>query len=145
MDLTPDYPRSPRETLDGMMLLPRAIDKARAQLEDKLGDYVYYGCNLNAQLVKALGVTEDQFLNAVRAARDDEGVVSWIRDDVAPSPERIEEMNAHLLEPPNSKAEQENLEDTVDEIDPGNERVKTWIDLIDLEEGRLPKESATAT
>ncbi len=43
MDLTKDYPRSPREQLDGIMILPRAIDKARAQLEGKLGEYLYFG------------------------------------------------------------------------------------------------------
>jgi len=35
--------------------------------------------------------------------------------------------------------------DELDRIDPGNDHIKTWPDLIDLEEGRLPKESATAT
>jgi len=145
MDLTQDYPRSPREKLDGIMLLPRAIDKARAQWEDKLGDYNYFGCGLNDQLFEALGVSADQFLEAGRKSRSDEDIVSWIRTEVRPDPRRIQEMNELLVEAPTSKNERDSLRDAADEIDPGNESVKTWIDLIDLEEGRLPKESATAT
>ena len=76
-----------------MMLLPRAIDKARAQLAGTLGDYEYCGCSVNAQLFETLGITEDDFLEAVRTAPSDEDVATWIHERVRPSPARIAEMN----------------------------------------------------
>jgi hypothetical protein len=146
MDLTKDYPRSPREQLDGMMILPRAIDKARAQLEGKLGQYIYFGCPINRMLFHTLGVTEDEFLDAVRTSPDDAAVLEWVRELVRPEREKIEAMNRRLLNDyPQTPNEKKHFEDELDHVDPGNEAIRTWPDLIDLEEGRLPKESATAT
>lgn len=146
MDLTKDFPRSPREQLEGMMILPRAIDKARAQLEGKLGQYIYFGCPLNRRLFNTLGITEDEFLETVRTSENDNAVVEWVQDFVRPEREKIDAMNRSLLnDMPHTPEEKKHFEDELDEVDPGNDKVKTWPDLIDLEEGRLPKESATAT
>jgi hypothetical protein len=92
-DLAKQAPRSPFEDLDGIKLLPRAIDKARAHLAGTLGEYIYCGCKLNAQLFETLGVTEDDFLEAVRTSPTDEDVVGWVHERVRPDPARVAEMN----------------------------------------------------
>ena len=145
MDLTKDYPRSPCEELDGLKILPRAIDKARAQLAGTLGEYVYYGCRFNLKLFNTLGVTEDEFLQAVRSAPDDESVVEWIREFVRPERVAVERMNAWVEHNEPLLEERETFCDELEKIDPGNDAVNTWTELIDLEEGRLEKESSTAT
>lgn len=145
MDLTRDYPRGPREQLDGMMLLPRAIDKARAQLEGKLGEYKYYGCRFNLHLFNTLGVTEDEFLDAVRRSPNDEAVVEWIREYVRPERDKVEKMHHWVLHNEPASNEREEFCDELEKIDPGNDYVNTWTELIDLEEGRIKKESSTAT
>lgn len=145
MDLTRDYPRGPREQLDGMMLLPRAIDKARAQLEGKLGQYIYYGCRFNLRLFNTLGVTEDEFLDAVRTAPDDDAVLQWISEYVRPERDKIAKMHEWVLHNEPTSEEREEFCDELEKIDPGNDYVNTWTELVDLEEGRLKKESSTAT
>lgn len=146
MDLSKDYPRSPRDQLDGIMLLPRAVDKARAQLENKLGSYVYYGCALNTRLFNMLGVTDDEFLDAVRRSPDDDAVIEWIRDYVRPERDKVEKLNDWVLHnEPQSEEDKRHFCDELERVDPGNDQVNTWTDLIDLEEGRLKKESSTAT
>ena len=45
-DLTKEYPRSPRETLGGYVILARCIDKCRAFLLGQNGEYNYYPCSL---------------------------------------------------------------------------------------------------
>lgn len=145
MDLTRDYPRGPREELDGIMLLPRAIDKARAQIEGKLGEYKYYGCRFNRHLFDTLGVTDDEFLDAVRTAPDDSAVVEWIRDYVRPERGKVERMHEWVRHNEPQADERAEFCDELERIDPGNDSVNTWTDLIDLEEGRLKKESSTAT
>lgn len=145
MDLTKEFPRSPREQLDGMMLLPRAIDKARAQHEGKLGEYVYFGCGLNRRLFNMLGVTEDEFLEAVRTSPDDEDVAEWVRDYVRPERDKVEKLNQWVLHSEPSEQEKQQFYEELERVDPGNDYVKTWADLIDLEEGRLKKESSSAT
>lgn len=145
MDLTTDFPRSPRDELDGIMLLPRAIDKARAQIEGKLGEYKYYGCRLNTRVFNTLGVTDEEFLDAVRRSPDDDAVVEWIREYVRPERDKVEKLNQWVLHNEPSANEREEFCAELERIDPGNDTVKTWTELIDLEEGRLKKESSTAT
>lgn len=145
MDLTKEYPRSPREQLDGIMLLPRAIDKARAQLENKLGEYKYFGCRLNTRLFNTLGVTDDEFLDAVRRSPDDESVLEWIREYVRPERDKVQKMNDWVLHNEPGDSDRQEFCDELERVDPGNDSVQTWTDLIDLEEGRLKKESSTAT
>lgn len=145
MDLTTDFPRSPRDELDGIMLLPRAVDKARAQLEGKLGEYKYYGCRLNTRVFNTLGVTDEEFLDAVRRSPDDNAVVEWIREYVRPERDKVEKLNQWVLHNEPAETEREEFCAELERIDPGNDSVKTWTELIDLEEGRLKKESSTAT
>ena len=145
MDLTTDFPRSPRDELDGIMLLPRAVDKARAQLEGKLGEYKYYGCRLNTRVFNTLGVTDEEFLDAVRRSPDDNAVVEWIREYVRPERDKVEKLNQWVLHNEPAETEREEFCAELERIDPGNDSVKTWTELIDLEEGRRKKESATAT
>lgn len=145
MDLTKEYPRSPREQLDGIMLLPRAIDKARAQLEGKLGEYKYFGCRLNTRLFNTLGVTDEEFLDAVRRSPDDESVLEWIREYVRPERDKVQKMNDWVAHNEPGEHDRQEFCDELERVDPGNDSVQTWTDLIDLEEGRLKKESSTAT
>jgi hypothetical protein len=68
IDLSVEYPRSPRERLAGLDLLARTIDIARAELAGTLGDYTYWSCAFNPMLFDTLGVTDSQFLQVVREA-----------------------------------------------------------------------------
>lgn len=146
MDLTKEYPRSPRAELDGMKILPRAIDKARAQLAGTLGEYIYYGCGFNLKLFNTLGVTEDEFLDAVRTAPDDDGVLEWVRDYVRPEKQKVAAMNDWVEHnEPQTPEERAHFKEELERIDPGNTAAKTMTDLIELEEGAAKKESSTAT
>jgi hypothetical protein len=145
MDLTRGFPRGPREQLDGMMILPRAIDKARAHIAGKLGDYVYYGCRFNRRLFNTLGVLEDEFLDAVRTAPDDQAVREWIREFVRPERQKVEQMNEWVLHNAPTFEERQEFRDELERVKPGNDSVNTWTELIDLEEGRLQKERSSAT
>jgi hypothetical protein len=128
-----------------MMLLPRAIDKARAQLDGKLGKYKYYGCRFNLRLFNTLGVTEDEFLDAVRRSPSDDALLEWISDYVRPERDKVQKMNDWVLHNEPKPEEHEEFCDELEQIDPGNDYVNTWTELADLEEGRIKKESSTAT
>jgi hypothetical protein len=68
IDLSVDYPRSPRERLAGFDLLARTIDLARAELAGTLGDYTYWSCPFSHILFDTLSVSDSQFLEVVREA-----------------------------------------------------------------------------
>jgi len=78
LDLTKNAPRYSREELDGLVFLPRTIDKARATLPGgNLGDYRLPG--FSTQMLEQIGVKSDEFIAAVAAAASDADVVAWLR------------------------------------------------------------------
>lgn len=76
-DLRVHPPRSPRVMLGGLFFLARTIDKMRAKLQGTLG-YYKIGPGISVYLIEWLGLTEEQFAEAVRRAHDDADVVAWL-------------------------------------------------------------------
>ena len=68
MDLTRDLPRSPYASLGGIVFLPRAIDKARAEAAGALGEYVSRR-GFSTDLLDFLGLDVDGFHAAVARER----------------------------------------------------------------------------
>jgi hypothetical protein len=82
------YPRSPRETMDGWMHLPRYIDKIRLHLAGKLhSDYVEnLGKGFDGFWLKSAGVTHDQMLEVVKNSITDGEVCDWVHQHVKKTP-----------------------------------------------------------
>lgn len=78
LDLTKARPRPPTDQLDGLMFFPRTIDKARAYLPGgNRGEYNIPG--LSEAFLKHLGLDQDTFVAAVKAAQTDADVAKWLR------------------------------------------------------------------
>ena len=77
-DLTKQAPHSPRERLAGFAIATRTIDKCRASMAGKLGDY-HYDCPLDNLLFNFKGITGGQFKTAVQAAAKNEEVGAWLQ------------------------------------------------------------------
>lgn len=94
LDLTKAPPRDPRETLAGLMMLPRTIDKARAMLAGGKPGVYFITPGLSAWLLRKLRFTEDEFIELVRDSDDE----SAIADIVAAraSSGRIEHLNGFM-------------------------------------------------
>src|SRR5271165_814602 len=79
LDLTKHPPRSPRARLDGVVLVPRTIDKLRASLPGgNLGPYKVPG--FSTRMLDMIGVKEADLLEEVRRANSDEDVAKWLRE-----------------------------------------------------------------
>ncbi|MDQ6925593.1 MAG: DUF5069 domain-containing protein [Candidatus Eremiobacteraeota bacterium] len=76
-DLRVHPPRSPHVMLGGLYFLARTIDKTRAKLQNTLGVYKV-SPGLSQYLFEWLGITEDEFTEAVRVAKHDDDVVAWL-------------------------------------------------------------------
>jgi hypothetical protein len=78
LDLSKAPPRSPREELDGLKMLPRTIDKLRASLPGgNLNGYRIPG--QSQRLLDAIGVKEEDLREVVLRAFDDSDVAAWLR------------------------------------------------------------------
>ena len=82
------YPRSPRETMDGWMHLPRYIDKIRLHLAGKLhADYHRDSTEEHlGSWLKSAGVTHDQMLEVVKNSITDGEVCDWVHQHVKKTP-----------------------------------------------------------
>ena len=140
MDLTKDYPRSPRETLLGLPMLPRTIDKARAVLSATLGEYVFgEKSSFDMAVLNFLGVSPSQFLEGVRESPDDAAMTRWIKAHVrAFTPAEAEAFAQNFLNDGDDDADRARFQERRAKL-PANvqDRVVGWVDLLDVAEGRI--------
>ena len=136
LNLSKEYPRSPKQKLGGYVHLGRMIDKARAKAAGTIGEYIY-PCPLDQALLEFMGIAGDAFYEAV-TSRTDQDVLDWLTQNAkARSPKEIEEWDTTFLhrKPQNEESLRHFLE-TRNRIAPHRTDVTTWVDLLDLEEGR---------
>jgi hypothetical protein len=112
------------------------IDKARAKAAGTLGDYIY-PCPLDQALLDFLGLGADAVFEIAKQGTDDE-VLRWMRDHAtARSEQDIAAWNqAFFARKPTDEKKLQYFLETRNRIAPHRTDVTTWVDLLDLEEGR---------
>ncbi|MBV8368116.1 MAG: DUF5069 domain-containing protein [Candidatus Eremiobacteraeota bacterium] len=75
-DLRSGAPRRWKTDVDGVIWLPRMIDKARAYDAGTLGLYLYGQSPVDASLLRAGRIAYDDVLEVVRSSPDDAGVLA---------------------------------------------------------------------
>lgn len=135
------YPRSPRETMDGWVHLPRFIDKIRLHLAGRLpADYQEnFTKGFDEAWLKAAGVKPDEIIQAVKASITDGEVCDWVKKNVKKSQPEKAAFNQFVLhrgqDTDDMKArlkwrkEQAGLTHRDD--------VQTFVDFIDADEKRI--------
>jgi len=135
------YPRSPRETMDGWMHLPRYIDKIRLNLAGKLHpDYQdNFGKGFDEKWCKAAGVTHRQMIEVVRKTITDGELCDWVHTHVKKS---AAEKAAHaqaMLDYPKAgdDAMQARLKMRKEQAGVAHRAdIKGFVDFIDVDEKR---------
>lgn len=140
IDLTRDFPRSPRETIAGYVVAARAVDKCRAMLAGTAGEY-HSGCPLDLMWLEFTGISYETFRDFVATGATDAEIGEWIEKTARPR-ERIEIIHwnndlrgKRLCELDDGL--QEYMEDYVKQFIPRNRPVYTFFDIYDLEEQRI--------
>ena len=138
MDLSKVFPRSPKQKIAGLVHLGRMIDKARAYKEKKLADYIY-PCPLDKIILDFFCIEADTFADMTIEKKDEE-ISSWAKELIkSKSPDELDLINKIILEKkPDSEDRLKYYNKIRDKIDPSRSDLTTWVDLLDLEEGRFP-------
>jgi hypothetical protein len=138
MDLPRAYPRSPKIKMSGLVQLARMIDKARTYRENKISNYIY-PCPFDKIILNFLRIDSDVFTIKAVDCGDDE-ISAWFQKILKDkNAAEINEINLQILERrPDSEDRLKDFREICNKIDPSREDINTWVDLIDLEEGRLP-------
>ena len=139
MDLSRAFPRSPKQKIAGIVHLGRMIDKGRAYKEKKLADYIY-PCPLDKIILDFFCIEADTFADMTIEKKDEE-ISNWAKELIkSKSPDELDLINKIILEKkPDSEDRLKYYNKVRDKIDPSRSDLTTWVDLLDLEEGRFPQ------
>ncbi|MAT46737.1 MAG: DUF5069 domain-containing protein [Verrucomicrobiaceae bacterium] len=134
-----NFPRSPRETLGGYVIAARTLDKCRASIAGKLGEYKF-DCPLDNFFFGFTEITADSFREFVSTGADDDSVAEWIETNARPRERREiiqwnNDMRAkRICDLPVEL--QEFLEGYIPQFLPSSRPVYVWFDVYDIEEER---------
>ena len=78
-DLTQRPPRSPRVRLGGYVLLPRILDKGRATVAGKPGEYRYGAKTMDRHFFNFVGLDPDALKSEIAKGGGDLELLTWIQ------------------------------------------------------------------
>jgi hypothetical protein len=135
-DLTQHAPRSMRCTLGGYAILPRMLDKGRATIVGKNGEY-HYACPLDQRFISFVGIDSDALKEQIALGKGDGEILEWIRaNQKNPRSEwEIAQWSAfRLAVPPSAVEQREFFHGIHKEVAPHRDDIATWPDVLDLDD-----------
>ena len=133
-DLTKFPPRSPRVRLGSYCQLPRMLDKARAELIGKNGEY-HYNCPMDQHFFNFTGLDADALKKV--AAQSDTEVLAWVNAHAKPKRSEMEILAwSRWLENrvPDNVDGREFLNGVHKAGAPLREDIATWFDVLDMDD-----------
>lgn len=134
-DLTKQPPRSPRARLGGYALIPRMLDKGRAEIVGKNGDY-HFACPLDQRILEFLGIDPEPLKAELAKGKGDGEILAWIqanqRNRHTPAEVAAWSAAADVREP--DADSREFFNDLLRAAAPARTDIKTWAELLDLDD-----------
>lgn len=135
-DLTQYPPRSARVRLGGYAILPRMLDKGRATLVGKNGDY-HYACPMDQRLLDFLGLDPEPLKQQLATGKGDGEILEWIlaNGKHKHSPAEIAAWSAHQDQRvPTDPDTRGFFNELHTKAAPKREDIATWFDLLDVDD-----------
>lgn len=136
-DLTQRPPRSARCRLGGYVLLPRMLDKGRAEIAGTAGEF-HYDCPLDQRIISYLGIDAKALRKELETGKGDGEILEWINANAKHKREawEIEQWSAYMdKRGPDSDAETlEYFATAVGKFSKTREDIKGWMDLLDADD-----------
>ncbi|HEY1663908.1 MAG TPA: DUF5069 domain-containing protein [Verrucomicrobiae bacterium] len=135
-DLTKFPPRSPRVRLGGYVILARCIDKGRAALTGKHGEY-HYDCPLDKRFLEFAGVDAEALKKELATGKGDGEILEWIAAN-AKNKRSEEEICLWSMcaekRAPSDVESREYFNSMHKAAGPKREDITTWFDFLDLDD-----------
>jgi hypothetical protein len=135
--LTQRPPRSFRVRLGGFVILARMLDKGRATLAEKKGEY-NYNSGTDQHFVRFLGFDPEALLKELATGKGDGEMLEWVQthSKTPRAPWEIEAWSA-FMEKRGPESDAETLElfaEYVGKFSKTREDIKTWFEAIELDD-----------
>ena len=137
VDLQRRAPRSPNNTdVYGMVHLARLIDKGRAFIGETLGEYFYAeDSGMDRMALGFLGVSADEFTEALRKHSTDEDVEAWLKENYAKSDDDINEFNEKISQMgPETERHKAMMARMLKKLNAESEDINTWFAMMELDD-----------
>ena len=134
------HPRSPYAKLGGYVHLPRLIDKAKLHRQGLLNGYNYKTVGFDKHLLAFLKLNGDAFEEAANRLEEDAPILNWVQENGEKhSPEATEQWNEAMISrhPDTAAKKARFLHFLKQSGGEGRKDIRTYFDLIELDEGRL--------
>ena len=135
-DLTKQPPRSPRVRLGGYAILPRMLDKGRATLAGKQGEYKY-ACPLDQRFLEFAGINPEALKKELAKGKGDGEILDWINAHSKTKPEPHDILAWSALQEQRAPADPESriyFNDIHAKVAPKREDIVSWADLLDVDD-----------
>ena len=136
-DLTQHPPRGFRVRLGGLVILARMLDKGRATLAGKNGEYEYT-TSMDQPLIDFLGFDPDELLKELATGKGDWDMLQWVQAH-SKTPRSLWEIDAWsaFMERRGPDSEPERLtvfQDYFKNFPEGRDDLKTWFEVLELDD-----------
>ena len=134
-DLTQRPPRSVRTRLGGYAMLPRMLDKCRAELAGTQGSF-HYDCPNDQRILTFLGIDAAALRSEIASGKGDGELLAWITANQRnnPTPAEIEAWSDSIDKRRPTPADQEFFDKYLAECGPNRSDITRWPDLLDLDD-----------
>jgi len=135
-DLTKQPPRSPRVRLGGYVILPRMLDKGRATIAGKNGEY-HYACPQDQRFLTFVGIDPEALKQQLATGKGDAEILEWIRANAKHqrSEPEIAAWSAWVEQRAPSDTETRTYFNALHaKAASGRKDVVTWFDVLDLDD-----------
>ena len=135
-DLTKRPPRSPRVRLGGYVMLPRMLDKGRATIAGKNGEF-HYNCPLDERFVAFAGINPDGMKEQLAAGKSDAEMLDWVQATSTTKPTALQIAAWTSLQEqrvPTDLESRQMFNDFHAKLAPHREDVATWFDVLDIDD-----------
>lgn len=135
-DLTQHPPRSPRVRLGGYVILARVLDKGRATIAGKNGEYTY-ACPLDQRFLQFVGIDPEALKQELAAEKNDGDILAWIEANSTTKPSApliatwSQQQEQRVPTDPDSRSF---FNEIHAKVAPQRTDISTWFDLLDLDD-----------
>lgn len=137
IDLTLRPPRSARVRLGGFVLLPRLLDKCRAELAGKNGDY-HYNCPMDQHFFRFTGLDAKPLKAKVAQGFGDGEMLLWVQEHAVPSRDPWEVAHWSAFHEGRAPSDNESREFFSEQVararGASREDIATWFDYLDFDD-----------
>lgn len=136
VDLTQRAPRSPRVRLGGYTILPRMLDKCRATIAGKNGEY-HFNCPLDQRFLEFVGIDAEALKQEVAKGLGDGEILAWIEANAKHkhAPHEIIAWSCYSEHRAPADMESRGYFSGIQEkIAPKREDISNWFELLDVDD-----------